>query len=91
MRILPWEKKQSVLFAVARFIVLGLLLGVCGFWWGPEFLDAHVPYDPSVFGGALFLFIGWVSINIHHYFIDNVIWRRDNPEVRRLLFSPTPR
>ena len=34
-----------------------------------------------------FLFIGWTFINIHHYFIDNVIWRRDNPEARRYLFG----
>jgi hypothetical protein len=30
-----------------------------------------------------FLFFVW--INIHHYFIDNVIWRRDDETVRRLL------
>jgi hypothetical protein len=27
-------------------------------------------------------------INIHHYFIDNVIWRRDNEDVRKYLFAP---
>lgn len=86
---LALEKKQSVLFSMARFVALGMLLGVSGFWWGPKFLDAHVPYDSGLFGVALFLFIGWISINIHHYFIDNVIWRRDNPDVRRLLLSPT--
>ena len=26
-------------------------------------------------------------INIHHYFIDNVIWRRDNPEMKSHLFG----
>lgn len=27
-------------------------------------------------------------INIHHYFIDSVIWRNGNPEVRQFLTSP---
>ena len=62
-----------------------------GFWWAPKILGAHVPYDSGLYGAALFLFIGWISINLHHYFIDSVIWRRDNPHVRRLLFSvPAP-
>jgi hypothetical protein len=26
----------------------------------------------------------YVFVNIHHYFMDNVIWRRDNPETRYL-------
>jgi len=29
----------------------------------------------------------WVFINIHHYFIDNVIWRRENTDVSKYLFS----
>lgn len=27
----------------------------------------------------------YVFVNIHHYFMDNVIWRRENPETRYLL------
>jgi len=25
-----------------------------------------------------------VVVNIHHYFMDHVIWRRDNPDTRYL-------
>ncbi len=44
--------------------------------------------DPVLFGSSVFVFIFVLWINIHHYFIDNVIWRRDNEDVRRYLFAP---
>jgi len=69
------------------FVVAGLLLGFLGFWAIPSILQKFVTYDQGAFGAALFLFIFWIFINVHHYFLDNVIWRRDNPEVRRYLFS----
>ena len=49
--------------------------------------DAFPGYDQAVFGPTLALFIAWTFINIHHYFIDNVTWRRENPETRRHLFG----
>ena len=56
--------------------------------------DGYDQADQAVFGATLFLFIGWTFINIHHYFIDNVIWRCDTPEARRYPFTasgrPTP-
>ena len=73
--------------ALLRFLICGGLLGALGFWWAPQFLDAHSGYDQAVFGTTAFLFMGWTFINIHHYFLDNVIWRRENAETRRHLFS----
>jgi hypothetical protein len=35
---------------------------------------------------ALFVFV-----NIHHYFMDNVIWRRENPDMRFLRHDTAPR
>lgn len=35
---------------------------------------------PTPYFAALYVFV-----NIHHYFMDHVIWRRDNPETRYLL------
>ena len=72
---------------VGRFVVVGTLLGAGGFWVAPIFLDTLTGYDRAVFGTTLFLFIGWVFINIHHYFIDAVMWRRENSETRRYLFA----
>ena len=44
-------------------------------------LDALVSYDRAIFGAALFFFIGWTFVGIHHAVMDNVIWRRENPRV----------
>ena len=80
-----WLRSAPV--GLARFFVVGGILGFAGFWLAPVTADTLSGYDQAVFGATLFLFIGWTFINIHHYFIDNVIWRRDNPEARRYLFG----
>jgi hypothetical protein len=69
------------------FLVLGVLFGYLGFWGLPEWLNGHVAYDRALFGASVFLFVFWIFINIHHYFLDNVMWRRENPETRRHLFG----
>ena len=75
------------LWKFVRFVSVGIALGYLGFWAAPELLDSTIPYDQTVFGGTIFMFIFWIFINIHHYFIDNVIWRRENPDTRRFLFG----
>lgn len=72
---------------VARFATLAVVLGLSGFWWVPKLLELTVRYDAEVYGGAVFLFMFWVFINIHHYLLDNVMWRRENPEARTYLFG----
>ena len=69
------------------FVVVGIALGFLGFWWAPLYLDSVVPYDRETFGGHMFLFMFWVFINVHHYFLDNVMWRRENPDTSKYLFS----
>jgi hypothetical protein len=73
----------------AGFTVLGLALGGLGFWILPSALDALVPYQKDIFGTALFLFMFWIVINVHHYFLDNVMWRRENPDTGKYLFGRT--
>jgi hypothetical protein len=70
-----------------RFLVIGLLLGYLGFWGLPKLLAAVLPVDETVFGPTLFVFICWIFINVHHYFLDNVMWRRGNPDTGRYLFA----
>ena len=78
---------RSAPAGLARFLLVGGILGFAGFWFAPVIVDTFSGYDQAIFGATLFLFIGWTFINIHHYFIDNVLWRRDNPEARRYLFG----
>lgn len=71
---------------VLGFIVGGGALGYLGFWLIPFVLTALIPYDRQVLGSSLFFFIVLIFINVHHYFLDNVMWRRGNPEVLKYLF-----
>ncbi|KUM27665.1 hypothetical protein AU467_16205 [Mesorhizobium loti] len=71
---------------VLGFIVGGAALGYLGFWLIPFVMTALIPYDKAVLGSSLFFFIVLIFINVHHYFLDNVMWRRGNPEVSKYLF-----
>ena len=51
----------------------------------PNGLDRVMPYDHTIFGPQLYMFCFITFINVHHYFIDNVIWRRDNPDLKKYL------
>lgn len=69
------------------FYAIGLALGYLGFWLLPRWLNQHVPYDYALFGTGLFFFVFWIFINVHHYFMDTVMWRKGNPDVQRYLFA----
>ena len=70
---------------LALFIALGTALGYLGFVAAPRYLDAVGSYNHEIFGSYLFMFIFSIFINIHHYFLDNVMWRRGNPQMKLLL------
>ena len=67
------------------WFIAAFVLGLLGFWFVPLILQAAIPVGVS--GTGVFLFAFWVFINVHHYFIDNVIWRSENPEVKKYLFG----
>ena len=84
-RLKAWLRSAPA--GLIRFALVAGILGYLGFWLAPIVFDTIIAYDRTVLGATVFLFIGWTFINIHHYFIDNVIWRRDNPGTRRHLFA----
>lgn len=69
------------------FVLLGGFLGLLGFWGIPLLAQGFVPYDQQATSTFLFFFIFWIFINVHHYFLDNVMWRRENPDTRLYLFG----
>ncbi len=69
------------------FMLAGIALGYAGFTFFPILLTSLVPFDHATFGSMVFLYAAWIVINVHHYFIDNVMWRRENPDAKRYLFS----
>ena len=64
------------------FVLTGVLLGFLGFTALPWLMANMLPYDKTLLGPSLFLFACYIFINVHHYFLDNVIWRRENPDMR---------
>jgi hypothetical protein len=78
---------RQMTMRLAAFAVIGLILGFVGFWFAPSLLNKVVAYDREVFGVAMFLFVFWIFINVHHYFLDSVMWRRENPDTKKYLFG----
>lgn len=84
----PWfGRPASLRLAILAASAIGL--GWILFRGAPAFLDgrralkwsagAAVNLGETPFFAAIFVFV-----NIHHYFMDHVIWRRENPETKYL-------
>jgi hypothetical protein len=84
--------KQGGQRALIGFALYGLMLGALGFWLIPGALDfARTGVMPTMgVGVALALACSWLFINVHHYLIDNVLWRQGNPKVKQYLFDAAP-
>jgi hypothetical protein len=65
-------------------------LGWILFRGAPSFLDGAFVMTRSpgearpLLGETPYLAAVFVFVNIHHYFMDYVIWRRDNPDTKYL-------
>ena len=82
------HSSSSIGLQFGKFVATGIGLGWLGFIGLPALFHIGLAPDESVWGPSVFVFIFMMWINIHHYFIDNVIWRRDNEDVRKYLFAP---
>lgn len=79
--------RTSTSLRMLVFLVAGLGLGYYAFLVLPGWLSANVDYDRTLFGAGLFYFVVWIFINVHHYLLDTVMWRRGNPDVAEYLFG----
>lgn len=72
---------------VGGLVALALILaGFTAFELVPNALDTVLGTQDSL--GVWFFFAATVLfINVHHYFIDNVIWRFQNPRIRKHLLG----
>lgn len=74
-----------------------LLLGWILLRWAPSFLDAAlVPRTkrgmvPDALGETPYFAAFYAFVNLHHYAMDAVIWRRDNPDTKWLRDAPAAR
>ena len=69
-----------------RFVFIGMIAGALAFIAVPVALDWAIAYKEELFGPSMFLAMFVVFINIHHYFLDNVMWRKENPDIKANLF-----
>jgi len=80
---------------LAVLAMSALLLGWALFRGVPSLLDTSVASAWASEGAARslgstpFFAAFFVVVNLHHYFMDHVIWRRDNPDTR-YLHEPEP-
>ena len=68
------------------FFAMMMLLGFLSFDYIPNSLD-QIRDSSSLYHASFFMIAFLIFINIHHYFIDNVLWRFKNKEVRQLLLD----
>jgi len=68
------------------FFGIMMLLGFLSFDYIPNSLD-QMRASFSVYHASFFILSFLAFINVHHYFIDNVLWRFKNKEVRQLLLG----
>ena len=85
----PGHRERTRRFAITAVAIV--VVGWLVFEIGPELADSAVGSGNRL-GLVFFAAMIPVVINIHHYFIDHVIWRSGEPEVfSHLLAAPAPR
>ncbi len=79
------ERPQMAKLAIAKLVTyFVIVLAASTFFlkYLPSILFSKFGYDQGKLYAVFFLFI-----SIHHYFIDQVIWGRDNPVIHKYVFS----
>lgn len=87
----PESASKKPIWRLIKFYMLGAGLGAAGFWAAPLLLTDMVAYDTALLGASAFMFVFWTFINVHHYLMDNVMWRKGNPDVAKHLFGAKPK
>jgi hypothetical protein len=83
------RRRQQFVQRFGLFVLFTFVLGAAGFHWIPEWMDRNMNYRSAALGGQFWVVAFNVFINVHHYFVDSVIWRGTNPQVRKFL-QPRP-
>jgi hypothetical protein len=83
----PAAVRLAALAGAAVALAWVLFRGVPGLLDGALVLRARAGEAPSDLGNTPYFAAIFVIVNIHHYFLDTVLWRRENPETRYLFSS----
>lgn len=79
-RVYEGDLSENIFRSKLRRWTFLISAGVFFFWIAPGIFDYIILGRINIVSqiGVLFTACFWLFINIHHYFIDNVIWRREN-------------
>lgn len=69
---------------VARVAAIALIFGSICFHFLPDWMDGKFGNAQAAYGGLIFAAMFTAFINIHHFAMDNVMWRKGNPDMRFL-------
>ncbi len=79
------EKPQrQVLIHLARIAGIALLMGWLWFHFIPDWFDINMHWNEANLGPTIYMAMITGFINIHHFMMDNVIWRKGNPDMAYL-------
>lgn len=79
--------KNAPVAGLIQFYVVGATLGALAFWLLPALVTAFTDFQSSGFPAMWAFAVFWIFVNVHHYLLDNVMWRKGNPDVAKHLFS----
>ena len=77
----PWHNVRLL-----SFFAIMMFFGFLSFDYLPTSID-QINNSQNLLHVSFFMIAFLIFINIHHYFIDNVLWRFKNRQVRELLFD----
>lgn len=81
------DRRKEIAFYLIGFMVISVILGALAFEIIPKSLDKMIGFTNRAMGTNPFVVAFILFINIHHYFIDNTIWKSTNAEVKKYLFK----
>jgi hypothetical protein len=85
-----FPRRSTYLKWSLTYLGIAVIVGLLSFSLIPNILDGHLqewnPRAAARWTPTLFLLMFTIFLNVHHYFIDAVLWRKNNGQVRKYLF-----
>lgn len=74
--------RAEFLKKLGGFLVTTVVTGYLFWEFIPNQLNSNVKVS-TILGPTIFMFYFQIFLNVHHYLIDNVIWRKDNKQLKK--------
>ncbi|HXH32130.1 MAG TPA: hypothetical protein VNJ01_15100 [Bacteriovoracaceae bacterium] len=78
------RQRASFLKNLGTFFGLTIVTGLLAWHYIPSHLDS-LGLVSNVLGPTFFMFSFQIFLNIHHYIMDNVLWRKENLQIKKYL------